>query len=106
MTKTELKAALQSFDWFYDYSDDGNVWRAGKNRKEVLLAELASHGCRFEWWSIHHALFGQVIENCVQVGPDEYRGKAWAHDKHIASWRACNVITQDHANEILAWFDN
>ena len=29
---------LIKFDWYYEYSDDGNVWRAGKKRYAEICA--------------------------------------------------------------------
>ncbi len=31
-------------DWYYDYSDDNNVWRAGKERTEALKKEAETKG--------------------------------------------------------------
>ena len=36
---TEYKKALQSMDWWFDYSDDHRVWRMGMAQKRQLLRE-------------------------------------------------------------------
>lgn len=36
MNLDEYKEALQSMDWYYDYSDDHRVWSAGYSRRLVL----------------------------------------------------------------------
>lgn len=37
MDKEEYQKLLDSHDWFYEYSDDGRVWRAGYESKQRLL---------------------------------------------------------------------
>ena len=32
----QFEKACQNFDWFYDFSDDHRVWKAGSQRKEIL----------------------------------------------------------------------
>lgn len=32
----QFEKACQNFDWFYDFSDDHRVWKAGSRRKEIL----------------------------------------------------------------------
>ncbi len=32
----QFEKACQNFDWFYDFSDDHRVWRAGNQRSKVL----------------------------------------------------------------------
>lgn len=39
MTKEEYFHACKHFDWYYDYSDDGRVWRNGNEGKKKLEAE-------------------------------------------------------------------
>jgi len=34
--KTNLESALKSFDWYYEFSDDGGVWRAGNRRQREI----------------------------------------------------------------------
>ena len=36
MNLEEYKSALKSMDWWYDYSDDHRVYRAGLYRKQLL----------------------------------------------------------------------
>lgn len=35
--------ALSQMDWFYDYSDDHNVWRAGNTSMGVLQMRAKEH---------------------------------------------------------------
>lgn len=38
MTIQEYWDALKAHDWYYEYSDDGSVWRKGKDRERTLCA--------------------------------------------------------------------
>lgn len=34
---------LKNHDWFYEYSDDGNVWRAGLQAQKNLIADARAY---------------------------------------------------------------
>lgn len=36
-------ARLAGFDWWYDYSDDGNVWRRGQAQKQQIIEITKTH---------------------------------------------------------------
>ena len=42
MTIEQFFIACQTFDWFYQYSDDHRVWRAGDTAEKKLQAEASS----------------------------------------------------------------
>ena len=33
---------LKNHDWFYEYSDDGSVWRAGNQTQKNLIADASA----------------------------------------------------------------
>lgn len=44
------------FDWYYNFSDDGGVWRAGTEAKEKLIAEAETDPVKmkiFGDWNKH-----------------------------------------------------
>lgn len=50
-----MPLSIQSFyddlvhhDWYYEYSDDGRVWRQGRADKERLEAEAKAGGVEYE----------------------------------------------------------
>lgn len=45
---------LSNHDWFYAYSDDYCVWRAGKDAQERLLSKTASHESYRKAYEAHH----------------------------------------------------
>jgi hypothetical protein len=50
--EAELVRLMKSHDWWYDYSDDGNVWRAGRDRWDKIRAAFLSlpQGIASELW--------------------------------------------------------
>jgi hypothetical protein len=59
MTEQEFYDACERHDWFYQMSDDGRVFRAGRATSEQLQAEASvdSTGRKlaiFESWSDYH----------------------------------------------------
>ena len=46
----EYAAQLAHHDWFYDFSDDANVWRSGQNKhRELALKSQANPAYRNAW---------------------------------------------------------
>lgn len=43
MTLDEYKQGLETFDWYYDYSDDYSVWSKASARKKELAAAQQIH---------------------------------------------------------------
>jgi hypothetical protein len=43
MTLDEYKRGLETFDWYYDYSDDHSVWTQARARKGELEAAQKIH---------------------------------------------------------------
>ncbi len=43
-TIAALEKDLMSFDWYYDYSDDHSVWRAGETRLSKLRERAKALG--------------------------------------------------------------
>lgn len=105
MTRQELYQKLKHFDWYYDYSDDGEVWRRGRARQQELEAELRSLGCTFAWWDIFRSISGFILENAVEVMSGEFRFPKWLYDSRFASLRRTDLITQAQHDEIQAWFN-
>lgn len=43
MSLEEYKQGLETFDWYYDYSDDYSVWARARARKAELEAAQKIH---------------------------------------------------------------
>lgn len=54
-------AKLSHHDWYYDYSDDGRVWRAGKRVRESLMETADSHPIYFQAFDVWRAYVGSSI---------------------------------------------
>jgi len=59
MTREELQNfydKCQSFDWYFDWSDDGSVWDRGQKNYSLLKIEAASSPEKksiFDLWHLH-----------------------------------------------------
>lgn len=56
MTLVEFYERLERHDWYYDFSDDGGVWRAGSaERTRLMEASTLSpeHAKLFKAWKAH-----------------------------------------------------
>lgn len=50
-------AMLESFDWYYHYSDDGREWRAGVAQEKVLkeiATQSPEHQQLYDAWYAYH----------------------------------------------------
>lgn len=45
--------ALMAHDWQYEYSDDGRVYRQGREERAALVAEQQTIDPEFETWNMH-----------------------------------------------------
>lgn len=59
MTHDEYVTALQRHDWHYDYSDDHNVWRKGREERLRLEDARRQHDRSGALWN--------------QYAPEQYR---------------------------------
>jgi hypothetical protein len=46
---------LNNHDWFYDYSDDGNVWRRGSEVREHLMRTAESDPVLQSLYDLHYS---------------------------------------------------
>lgn len=68
MSLLEFYDALDRFDWYYDFSDDGRVWRAGEAGHKRLKAIVAEGGDKYE------ALYNGFVDHY-------FSGKPWGTEK-------------------------
>lgn len=57
MNAAEFYDAAQSFDWFYEMSDDHRVWASGKASKAALLKDAppgSENRQIWDSWEKHH----------------------------------------------------
>jgi hypothetical protein len=57
MTPTEFWDACEKHDWFYDYSDDARVWRAGdaeRKRLQLIAKDSAELQAIYEGFVGYH----------------------------------------------------
>ncbi|BDD79870.1 hypothetical protein [Burkholderia phage FLC9] len=55
-----FRARLESHNWWYDYSDDGAVWRNANERHKALLQEAKDKGKPFQdmWLTVYKERIG------------------------------------------------
>lgn len=59
-------AKLKVFDWYYEFSDDGAVWRAGKKSYEALKEQARSN----EWLGKAFRMYsGYMYHSTPETGP-------------------------------------
>ena len=104
MKKQELLKCLKAHDWYYDYSDDGSVWRRGSADAAYLSKQLSELNCPFEWWDIFRAIFGFTFEAFTEVEPGKYYRDP-NNTKSIAPTSRKNLISREHAAKIMEWFN-
>ena len=43
LVRKELEESLKRHDWYYNYSDDGSVWRAGQRSYERISSLMSKY---------------------------------------------------------------
>lgn len=73
MNLNEYKTALRSMDWWFDYSDDHRVYRAGLYRKQ-FLEELSKQ-------SPDHKAAWDETQKQLHDGTFRRRGRLWRKEE-------------------------
>lgn len=87
MSPQEFYDRCAQHDWYYDYSDDGSVWRAGRaDRSEIeRLAHEHGHEAILAEWT-RHMFSGQPWGTDKAPRPERPGGPSHAERcKHYAS---------------------
>ncbi len=68
MTRDELIAAMKAHDWFYAYSDDGDVYRRGHEHRRLIAKQLrAMDRAEAEKMFVEFAPRGFVFDSWASV---------------------------------------
>ena len=54
MTLQTLYGLLENHDWYYEYSDDGRVYRAGRDAEMALREASKESAAHLELYSTYH----------------------------------------------------
>lgn len=72
----ELATLLANHDWYYDWSDDGSVWRRGLGERKAIIATIED--CKQygrELWVKAAEMYNEARPNkqlFVAIGLDEF----------------------------------
>ena len=102
LTRSHFAKALRSHDWYYGYSDDGNVWRRGYNQSMNLAVQHADLKCPWPMRQLRLWSYRAILEDFVEVAPGEfYRDPT--RTKFIAATRRDDLLTRAEYDEITEW---
>lgn len=102
LTRSHFAKALRSHDWYYGYSDDGNVWRRGHNQSMNLASQHSELACPWRMRDLRLWSHRAILEDFVEVAPGEfYRDPT--RTKFIVPTRRDDLLTRAEYDEITAW---
>lgn len=104
MMKQDFKKKLKGHDWYYNYSDDHNVWERGKRQLQNIVALYDSTNCPFDLVELRMWANGMIIGPFVEEGPDEWYLQPRKY-KCTASVKKAELLTTERNQEIEAWFE-
>ena len=65
---------LNQHDWYFDYSDDGNVWRRGNERRAQLVQHAQTHDIyqqSYNDWASYK--YDRILKDTLDNRMDELR---------------------------------
>ena len=105
MDKPTLMERLVRHDWYYAYSDDHRVWKAGQAEGQKLQGLMADLHCPYTLHQLRMAVQNMVVEEFAENSPNAWYRQPQKY-KNIAPVRRSELI--HHADQvlILAWIEH
>jgi hypothetical protein len=88
-------AALKNHDWFYAFSDDSNVYRAGAQRERRLIAQFGDEAMISIYGAMQRREFGEFITEGSTSTNEEKKMENTKSDKQLVRER------QDKLNRVF-----
>tara|TARA_B100000579_G_C22244447_1_gene581969 strand:- start:65 stop:412 length:348 start_codon:yes stop_codon:yes gene_type:complete len=102
--QNELFRRLQNHDWYYGYSDDHSVWKAGLNEEKKLNSIISDLSCPYSIAQLRMAVQNMVVEEFVEESPGEWYRHPRKY-KNIAPTGRPDLIHRADQVQILAWIE-
>ena len=100
-----LMERLKSHDWYYAYSDDGRVWKAGLNEEKRLNGLVADLHCPYTLRQLRMAVHDMIVEEFAEESPGEWYRQPHAH-KNVAPTGRPDLIHRADQVQILGWIEH
>ena len=96
---------LTRHDWYYAYSDDHRVWKAGLSEEKKLRGLVADLRCPYTLAQLRMAVQNMVVEDFAEESPDSWyrQPKKYAN---MAPVRRSELIHRADQVQILAWIEH
>ena len=97
-----LLESLRNHDWYYMYSDDGRVYKRGRQRTIALRERMQSLECPFTMDELRMAAHKMIVEEFAEEEPGKWYRQPRKF-KSIAPTQREDLITQDEYAKIMEW---
>jgi len=100
-----LMERLKRHDWYYAYSDDGRVWKAGLNEEKRLIGLVANLHCPYTLRQLRMAVQDMVVEEFAEEAPGEWYRQPRKY-KNMAPTGRPDLIHRADQVQILGWIEH
>ena len=100
-----LMERLQRHDWYYAYSDDGRVWKAGLNEEKRLQGLVADLRCPYTLRELRMAVQNMVVEEFDEGPPGEWYRQPHKY-KNMAPTGRPDLMHRADQVQILGWIEH
>ena len=99
-----LMERLKRHDWYYAYSDDHRVWKAGLNEERKLKGLVADLHCPYTLAQLRMAVQNMVVEDFVEESPGEWYRHPRKY-KNVAPTGRPDLMHRADQVQVLAWIE-
>jgi hypothetical protein len=101
-TRSEFGKRLKNHDWYYSYSDDHRVWRAGADSIVNLRRMHASLVCPFSMDILCKWAHSMIVEDFAEAPAGEWYRQPQKY-KNMAAAKREDLITRIEHDDITQW---
>lgn len=100
-----LMERLERHDWYYAYSDDHRVWKAGVNEEKKLQGLVVDLHCPYSLSQLRMAVHNMVVEDFAEEAPGEWYRQPHKY-KNVAPTGRPDLMHRADQVQILGWIEH
>ena len=101
-TRAEFGKSLKHHDWYYAYSDDHRVWKAGHAVQSTLSNTHRTLNCPYSLTCLRNWSHNMILEQFAEEEPGKWYRQPRKY-KSLAPTKREDLLTQVEHDEITQW---
>ena len=100
-----LMEMLRGHDWYYAYSDDHSVWKAGRAKESKIKGLISDYSCPYSMRQLRMAVQNMVVEDFAEESPEEWYRQPRKY-MSVAPVARGDLMHRADQVQILAWIEH